>query len=59
MTDHLIPGPVVIEARVRAAVLNKILEELRERTAPADSELSGMFHLAAGSRLRPNLMKIG
>ena len=31
MTDLLIPGPVVIEAQVRAEVLNKILEELGDK----------------------------
>ena len=51
MTDPIIPnavlpGHVAAELRVRANVLRRVLTELIDRTAPAESEVAGMLRLA-------------
>ena len=44
--DLTIPGPAVVELRVRLKALNKILAELVGRSAPAASEVAGLLRVA-------------
>ena len=41
-----ISGPIAAELRVRTDVLRRVLTELVDRAAPAESQVAGMLRLA-------------